>query len=88
MSNNSKRIINDPQRDQNTVDWINEVSESEVPTSNHLSPVKHPQPDFFIADIFDTISLQLDMNSMEHPLFALKAGDKKAREYDQNGLHG
>ena len=87
MSNNSKRIINDPQRDQNTVDWINEVSESDVPISNHLSPVKHPQQDFFIADIFDTISLQLDMNSMEHPLFALKAGDKKAREYNQNGLN-
>ena len=53
MSNNSKRIINDPQRDQNTVDWINETSESEVATINHLSPVKHPQQDLFIADIFD-----------------------------------
>jgi len=48
---------------------------------NYLSPIKHPQQDFFIADIFDAISIQLDMASMEYPLFALKAGDKKTREY-------
>lgn len=48
---------------------------------NYLSPIKHAQQDFFIADIFDAISIQLDMASMEYPLFALKAGDKKVREY-------
>ncbi|OYQ77515.1 RepB family plasmid replication initiator protein [Wohlfahrtiimonas chitiniclastica] len=61
----------------NTVDWI----DSNI--GNHLSPIKHPQRDFFIADIFDAISIQLDMASMEFPLFALKAGDKKIREYCQ-----
>ncbi len=54
---------------------------------NHLSPLKHPQQDFFIADIFDAISLQLDMRSMEYPLFALKAGDKNEKTYNQNGLN-
>lgn len=53
---------------------------------NHLNPIKHPQRDFFIADLFDAISLQLDMASMEYPLFALKAGDSKVRKYYQKGL--
>ena len=52
----------------------------------HLSPIKHPQQDFFIADIFDAISLQLDMASMEYPLFALKSGDKNTRRYQQNNF--
>jgi len=54
--------------------------------NKHLNPVRHPQQDFFIADIFDAISLQMDMASMEYPLFALKAGDKKTRRYSQNGF--
>ena len=74
-------------RDQNTVDWIDGMPVEEATISNHLSPIKHPQQDFFIADIFDTISLQLDMNSMEHPLFALKAGDKATRKYTQKDLN-
>jgi hypothetical protein len=53
---------------------------------NHLSPMKHPQRDLFIADIFDAISLQLDMASMEYPLFSLKAGDKRTRRYQQNNF--
>ena len=52
----------------------------------HLSPLKHPQQDFFIADIFDAISLQLDIASMEYPLFALKAGIKKSREFQQGNF--
>ncbi|MBS7829372.1 replication initiator protein A [Wohlfahrtiimonas chitiniclastica] len=52
----------------------------------HLSPLKHPQQDFFIADIFDAISLQLDMASMEYPLFALKAGIRKGREFQQGNF--
>jgi len=54
--------------------------------ANHLNPIKHPQSDFFIADIFDAVSLQLDMDSMEYPLFALKAGDIRERNYEQNGF--
>ena len=39
-----------------------------------LAPVRHPQRDFYIADLLD-IAPKDDMASMEHPLFALKAGD-------------
>jgi len=81
----NKQLLLSLKADDQTIDWVNELQTT--PIKNHLSSVKHPQQDFFIADIFDTISLQLDMASMEHPLFALKAGDKKTREYTQNGLN-
>lgn len=45
-----------------------------------LSRARHAQRDFFIADLSD-ISPKGDLASMEHPLFALKAGDKRIREY-------
>lgn len=51
---------------------------------SHLVPVRHMQHDFFIADVFDC-ALKDDMASMEHPLFALKAGDTKDRHYAHNG---
>ena len=51
---------------------------------SHLVPVRHMQQDFFIADVFDC-ALKDDMASMEHPLFALKAGDTKDRHYSHNG---
>lgn len=47
---------------------------------NPLAPKRHPQCDFFIADILDA-SLKDDAASMEHPLFALRAGDRKVRFY-------
>lgn len=50
----------------------------------HLSPDRHPQKDFFVADIFD-VSPKDDLASMEHPLFALKAGDMRVRKYERNG---
>lgn len=51
-------------------------------TAGHprLSRARHAQRDFFIADLSD-ISPKGDLASMEHPLFALKAGDKRIREY-------
>lgn len=49
-----------------------------------LVPVKHPQKDFFIADILD-VSIKDDLASMEHPFFALKAGDMRVRTYERNG---
>jgi len=52
----------------------------------HLSPKKHRQTDFFIADIFNNLTFQDDIASMEHPLFALKAGDRKVREYKHNNF--
>jgi plasmid replication initiation protein len=42
------------------------------------------QQDFFIADVFDC-ALKDDAISMEHPIFALKAGDTKDRHYSHNG---
>jgi plasmid replication initiation protein len=52
--------------------------------SGCLVPDRHPQMDFFVADIFDA-ALKDDMASMEHPLFALKAGDRRVRRYERNG---
>lgn len=45
-----------------------------------LSKERHPQKDFFVADIMDA-SFKDDVTSMEHPLFALKAGDRRVRKY-------
>ena len=53
---------------------------------SHLLPVIYPQQDFFIADIFDSPSMKDDIASMEHPLFALKAGDCRPRKYEHNGV--
>lgn len=50
----------------------------------HLVPKRHQQLDFFIADILDAAPKD-DMASMEHPLFALRAGDKRVRVYERNG---
>jgi len=49
-----------------------------------LTRARHAQRDFFIADLSD-ISPKGDLASMEHPLFALKAGDKRVRVYEHNG---
>lgn len=37
-----------------------------------LKPRKHKQLDFFIADEIDIITFRDEMESMEHPFFALK----------------
>jgi len=50
----------------------------------YLSPDRRIQGDFFVADIFDA-SLKDDTAWMEHPLFVLKAGDKRVRVYERNG---
>ena len=54
------------------------------PGTKHLAPERHPQQDFFVADLRD-ISSKDDMPSMEHPLFALKAGDRRVRRYERQG---
>ncbi len=51
----------------------------------HLQPIRHPQKDFFVADIFDAAPKD-DTASMEHPLFALRAGNKRVRTYERNGV--
>lgn len=60
-----------------------EQKQSDI-AQTHLSPKRHPNTDFFVIDVFDA-SLKDDLASMEHPLFALKAGDTRIREYEHNG---
>lgn len=50
----------------------------------HLRPLRHPQGDLFIADVLDAAPRD-DMAGMEHPLFALKAGDTAIRRYEHRG---
>ena len=52
--------------------------------SGHLRPERHRQRDFFVADLRD-ISSKDDLPSMEHPLFALRAGDHHVRHYERKG---
>lgn len=52
---------------------------------SHLTPIKHMQPDFFVADILDAMPKD-DLASMEHPIFALKAGNTEAKKYERNGV--
>lgn len=60
------------------------VDEVDACTRGSLSPNRHQQRDFFVADILDAAPKD-DLASMEHPLFALKAGDKRVRIYERNG---
>lgn len=50
-----------------------------------LLPQRHPNRDFFIADILDAMP-KSDMGSMEHPIFSLsKRPDMTERRYEHNG---
>ena len=48
------------------------------------APSRAIQPDFFVADIVDA-SFKDDRFTMEHPLFALKVGDRRIRMYEHRG---
>lgn len=50
-----------------------------------LSRERHPQQDFFVADILDA-SPKDDVASMEHPLFALRVGDRRVRKYQRGDV--
>jgi len=52
--------------------------------SSGLMKDRYPNRDLFIADILDATPKD-DMGSMEHPMFALRAGDKTIRYYEHNG---
>jgi len=54
---------------------------------SRLKPRKHNQKDFFIADIFDAASFKDEIATMEHPMFALRAGDLTPREYCHNDVY-
>lgn len=51
---------------------------------SHLRPERHPQLDFFVADILDAHPRD-DMGSMEHPVFALRSGDRRIVRYEHRG---
>ena len=54
--------------------------------SRKLTPNRHPNRDFFVADILDW-ALKDDRASMEHPFFSLaKKPDTRIRRYEHNGL--
>ncbi|MBV8360238.1 MAG: replication initiator protein A [Deltaproteobacteria bacterium] len=51
-----------------------------------LAPDRHPNRDFFVADILDW-ALKDDRASMEHPFFSLsKTPDRRVRYYERNGV--
>jgi hypothetical protein len=84
----------EPARPRNSTEWLNQKAEAAKKRLESggttqplpvLLPVRHPQRDFFIADILD-VSAKDDLASMEHPLFALKGGDKRVREYVRGNL--
>src|SRR5467141_940063 len=67
-----------------------ENSETEQAPENsivksRLLPDRHPNRDFFVADILDW-ALKDDRHTMEHPMFSLsKKPDRKIRHYEHNG---
>ena len=52
-----------------------------------LLPVRHPNHDFFVCDIFDALPyFKDDMASMEHPVFSLSTKpDMRVLNYEHNG---
>jgi plasmid replication initiation protein len=63
-----------------------EQAKAQVQSPNRkFAPDRHPQRDFFIADILDW-ALKDDRHSMEHPMFSLaKKPDTRIRRYEHNG---
>ena len=48
-----------------------------------LLPDRHPTPDFFVADIFDSLPFKDDMASMSYPIFSLSTKkDVRNLEYE------
>jgi plasmid replication initiation protein len=60
---------------------------SSEPIKSPLLPDRHPQPDFFLCDVFDAVP-KGDMASMEHPVFSLSTKpDRRVRRYEHNGTY-
>ena len=57
----------------------------DLPSKPRLLPDRHPNRDFFVADLLDW-ALKDDRHSMEHPMFSLsKKPDHRVRHYEHNG---
>ena len=49
--------------------------------------IRHPNQDFFIADIFDALPVKNDRHTMEHPFFTLSTKpDIRVVEYKRDGV--
>jgi plasmid replication initiation protein len=56
-------------------------------SQNALLPERHPNTDFFIADIFDSLPVKNDHHTMEHPFFTLATQkDIRTIRYQRNGI--
>ncbi len=56
------------------------------PSTSKPAPDRHPNRDFFVADILDW-ALKDDHTSTEHPFFSLsETPDHRVRHYERNGL--
>ncbi len=52
-----------------------------------LLPVRHPNADFFIPDIFNALPVKSDRHTMEHPFFALSTQkDIRSVKYEKDGV--
>jgi plasmid replication initiation protein len=52
-----------------------------------LLPERHPQRDFFIADIFDALPVKNDRHTMEHPFFTLSTQkDVRTMRYQKDNV--
>lgn len=52
-----------------------------------LLPERHPNQDFFIADIFDALPVKNDRHTMEHPFFSLSTKkDTRSILYERDGV--
>jgi plasmid replication initiation protein len=88
MPNSSLHTLESTSRTPALSEWYLNHSERNMDLQkrlSHLQPIRHPQKDFFVADILD-VAPKDDLASMEHPLFALKAGDKRVRTYERNDV--
>lgn len=88
MGNLEQQALESPSRTHAPSEWYLNHSERNMDFQkrlSHLQPIRYPQKDFFVADIFDAAPKD-DTASMEHPMFALKAGDKRVRTYERNGV--
>jgi plasmid replication initiation protein len=55
--------------------------------ANALLPERHPNKNFFIADIFDNLPIKDDMASMGHPMFTLsKNKDLRVIKYEREDV--
>lgn len=71
----------------NKVAGGNKIDKTGQGEQTRLSPDRHPNRDFFVADILDW-AVKDDRASMEHPMFSLsKKPDHRVRHYERNGIH-